>query len=183
MTVSVRYCILLNTFPVVWIRRETGIDMRLTAKGRYAVTAMLDIAVHEQDDPVSLLDISQRQGISLSYLEQLFAKLRRHDLVKSVRGPGGGYRLNYKPAAISIASIVDSVDESVDATRCSGRSDCQHGETCLTHELWSDLSDQIHRFLSDISLASLIERREVQMVVARQDAMAGDVMRLYAQEV
>jgi len=101
--------------------------MRLTAKGRYAVTAMLDLAVHDNAGPISLADISERQGISLSYLEQLFSKLRRRDLVASVRGPGGGYRLNHQPQDISIASIVDSVDENVDATKCSGRADCQHG--------------------------------------------------------
>ena len=114
--------------------------MKLTAKGRYAVTAMLDIAVHDDEGPVSLADISGRQEISLAYLEQLFAKLRRADLVTSVRGPGGGYRLARAGDAISIADIVESVDESVDATRCRGRADCQGGATCLTHELWSDLT-------------------------------------------
>jgi len=107
--------------------------MRLTAKGRYAVTAMLDLAVHEQDGPISLAEISERQGISLSYLEQLFAKLRRSSLVASVRGPGGGYLLNRDSSDIFIAQIVDSVDENVDATRCRGRADCQQGEICLTH--------------------------------------------------
>ncbi|MDG2072262.1 MAG: Fe-S cluster assembly transcriptional regulator IscR [Pseudomonadales bacterium] len=157
--------------------------MRLTAKGRYAVTAMLDLAVHDNEGPISLADISERQGISLSYLEQLFSKLRRRDLVASVRGPGGGYLLNHQPQDISIASIVDSVDENVDATKCSGRADCQHGETCLTHELWADLSDEIHQFLSNINLASIIEKREVQKVAARQDAMVNDIIRLPSQEV
>jgi Rrf2 family iron-sulfur cluster assembly transcriptional regulator len=157
--------------------------MRLTAKGRYAVTAMLDLAVHDKSGPISLADISERQGISLSYLEQLFSKLRRRDLVASVRGPGGGYRLNHQPQDISIASIVDSVDENVDATKCSGRADCQHGETCLTHELWADLSGEIHQFLSNINLASIIEKREVQKVAARQDAMVNDRIRLPSQEV
>jgi len=157
--------------------------MRLTAKGRYAVTAMLDLAVHDNEGPISLADISERQGISLSYLEQLFSKLRRRDLVASVRGPGGGYRLNHQPQDISIASIVDSVDENVDATKCSGRADCQHGETCLTHELWADLSGEIHQFLSNINLASIIEKREVQKVAARQDAMVNDIIRLPSQKV
>lgn len=157
--------------------------MRLTAKGRYAVTAMLDLAVHANEGPISLADISERQDISLSYLEQLFSKLRRRDLVASVRGPGGGYLLNDQPQDISIASIVDSVDENVDATKCSGRADCQHGETCLTHELWADLSDEIHQFLSNINLASIIEKREVQKVAARQDAMVNDIIRLPSQEV
>ena len=144
--------------------------MRLTAKGRYAVTAMLDVAVHMKEGPVSLAEVSKRQDISLSYLEQLFAKLRQRDLVRSVRGPGGGYRLIQDLEDISVGSIVDSVDENVDATRCSGRADCQHGETCLTHELWADLSDEINHFLNSISLASIIEKRQVQTVVARQDA-------------
>lgn len=157
--------------------------MKLTAKGRYAVTAMLDLAVHEDSGPISLADISERQGISLSYLEQLFAKLRRRELVASVRGPGGGYLLNHLPENISIASIVDSVDENVDATKCAGRGDCQHGETCLTHELWSELSEQIHQFLSEINLASIIQKREVQLIAARQDALVEDVVRLPAQKV
>ena len=156
--------------------------MRLTAKGRYAVTAMLDLAVHRNDGPTSLADISERQGISLSYLEQLFAKLRRRQLVKSVRGPGGGYQLSRAAQEIFVAEIVDSVDENVDATKCAGRADCQHGETCLTHELWEDLSEQIHQFLSNIDLASLIEKREVQRISARQEARIDDLVRLPVQE-
>ena len=155
--------------------------MRLTAKGRYAVTAMLDLAVHDQSGPISLADISDRQGISLSYLEQLFAKLRRHELVESVRGPGGGYRLSRRADEIYVAQIVDSVDENVDATKCNGRGDCQGGEKCLTHELWSDLSDQIHQFLNGIDLASLIEKRAVQQVAARQQRE--HFIRVPAQEV
>jgi Rrf2 family iron-sulfur cluster assembly transcriptional regulator len=144
--------------------------MRLTTKGRYAVTAMLDLALHGSDRPVSLADISGRQTISLSYLEQLFSKLRRNELVKSVRGPGGGYLLSRGGNEIFVAQIIDAVNETVDATGCGGTSDCQQGEVCLTHNLWCDLSDQIHGFLSDISLAHLVERREVQSVSARQDA-------------
>lgn len=150
--------------------------MKLTAKGRYAVTAMLDLAVHENQGPISLADISERQGISLSYLEQLFAKLRRKSLVKSVRGPGGGYKLNRTASQIYVAEIVDSVDENVDATRCAGQANCQQGETCLTHELWADLSEQIHQFLSNIDLASIIAKREVQQVAARQDARHEDLI-------
>ncbi|MBL4680712.1 MAG: Fe-S cluster assembly transcriptional regulator IscR [Pseudomonadales bacterium] len=157
--------------------------MRLTAKGRYAVTAMLDLAVHDDQGPISLADISERQGISLSYLEQLFAKLRRKELVKSVRGPGGGYQLSRSAKDIHIAEIVDSVDENVDATKCNGRANCQQGETCLTHELWSDLSDQIHNFLSSINLAGLIEKRNVQEIAARQEAKRADVLRLPSQEL
>lgn len=157
--------------------------MRLTAKGRYAVTAMLDLAVHKDVGPISLADISERQGISLSYLEQLFAKLRRQELVKSVRGPGGGYQLSRQAKDIFVAQIVDSVDENVDATKCGGRADCQGGETCLTHELWTDLSQQIHQFLSSIDLASLIEKREIQEIAARQEARCDDLIRLPAQEL
>ena len=156
--------------------------MKLTAKGRYAVTAMLDLAVHEGKGPISLADISERQGISLSYLEQLFAKLRRNDLVKSVRGPGGGYELSRSSDAIFVAQIIDSVDENVDATRCKGRADCQHGDTCLTHELWSDLSNQIHQFLSSIDLASIVAKREVQQRAERQQGVQDDVIRLPEEE-
>lgn len=157
--------------------------MKLTAKGRYAVTAMLDLAVHEDKGPISLADISERQGISLSYLEQLFAKLRRQNLVQSVRGPGGGYRLSRSADEIYVAQIVDSVDENVDAMKCGGRADCQGGEKCLTHELWSDLSDQIHQFLNGIDLASLIEKRAVQQVAARQQQQREHFIRVPAQEV
>ena len=143
--------------------------MRLTTKGRYAVTAMLDLALHADSGPVSLAHISGRQDISLSYLEQLFAKLRRRELVSSVRGPGGGYRLSRESGNIYVAEIIDAVNEAVDATGCGGSSDCQQGEVCLTHHLWCDLSDQIHGFLSQISLANLVNQREVQSVSARQD--------------
>ncbi|WP_405118724.1 Fe-S cluster assembly transcriptional regulator IscR [Pseudomonas leptonychotis] len=143
--------------------------MRLTTKGRYAVTAMLDLALHAQRGPVSLADISERQGISLSYLEQLFAKLRRGNLVSSVRGPGGGYQLSRDMQGIQVAEVIDAVNESVDATRCQGQGDCHAGDTCLTHHLWCDLSQQIHEFLSGISLADLVTRREVQEVAQRQD--------------
>jgi Rrf2 family iron-sulfur cluster assembly transcriptional regulator len=143
--------------------------MRLTTKGRYAVTAMLDLALHSAKGPVSLADISGRQEISLSYLEQLFAKLRQNDLVCSVRGPGGGYKLKRPLDEVFVAQIIDAVNESVDATNCGGAGNCQQGEVCLTHYLWSDLSQQIHQFLSGISLASLVARRDVLRVSARQD--------------
>ncbi|NQD81400.1 Fe-S cluster assembly transcriptional regulator IscR [Pseudomonas seleniipraecipitans] len=143
--------------------------MRLTTKGRYAVTAMLDLALHAQNGPVSLADISERQGISLSYLEQLFAKLRRGSLVSSVRGPGGGYQLSRNMQGIQVAEVIDAVNESVDATRCQGQGGCHSGDICLTHHLWCDLSQQIHEFLSGISLADLVTRSEVQEVAQRQD--------------
>ncbi|MFT6917339.1 MAG: Rrf2 family iron-sulfur cluster assembly transcriptional regulator [Motiliproteus sp.] len=143
--------------------------MRLTTKGRYAVTAMLDLALHEGRGPISLADISSRQRISLSYLEQLFAKLRRSGLVKSVRGPGGGYQLSRDKAGIFVVQVIDAVNESVDATGCNSKVDCHDGEACLTHELWCDLSDQIHGFLSAISLEDLVGRKDVQTVSQRLD--------------
>ena len=143
--------------------------MRLTTKGRYAVTAMLDLALHKDQGPVSLADISQRQAISLSYLEQLFAKLRRCSLVSSVRGPGGGYELQGGSESVFIAQIVDAVNESIDSTKCQGAGDCQGGETCLTHYLWEDLSEQIHTFLEGISLADLVAKNEVRRISQKQD--------------
>lgn len=142
--------------------------MRLTTKGRYAVTAMLDLALNAEKGPISLADISKRQEISLSYLEQLFSKLRQQELVGSVRGPGGGYRLSRNAEDISVAQIIDAVNESVDATNCGGAGNCQHGQVCLTHYLWCDLSDQIHDFLSSITLAGLVARQEVREVSERQ---------------
>lgn len=145
--------------------------MKLSTKGRYAVTAMLDIAIHGSRGPISLADISSRQGISLSYLEQLFGRLRRNELVKSTRGPGGGYSLARASEDIAIADIITAVDESVDATRCGGKADCQNHERCLSHELWMDLSEQIHQFLSMISLADAVNKDRVLEVAARQDQM------------
>lgn len=143
--------------------------MRLTTKGRYAVTAMLDLALHNREGPTSLSAISVRQDISLSYLEQLFARLRRNGLVASVRGPGGGYRLARDPADLSVAQVVDAVSESMDATRCGGEASCQGGEKCLTHNLWEDLSTRIYEFLNDVSLDDLMARRDVLAIQARQD--------------
>ncbi|KMQ74203.1 Fe-S cluster assembly transcriptional regulator IscR [Marinobacter subterrani] len=142
--------------------------MKLTTKGRYAVTAMLDLALHGDQGPVSLADISARQEISLSYLEQLFSRLRRQKLVTSIRGPGGGYRLGRPASDVFIAEVVDAVSESLDTTRCGNKGDCQNGEKCLTHHLWSDLSDQIHQFLSEISLGDLMNKREILQVADRQ---------------
>jgi Rrf2 family iron-sulfur cluster assembly transcriptional regulator len=145
--------------------------MRLTTKGRYAVTAMLDLAVHATEGPITLADISQRQGISLSYLEQLFAKLRKRELVSSARGPGGGYRLSRESTQINVAEIIAAVDEKVDATRCAGEGDCQNGEACLTHKLWTDLSALLYDFLEGITLGKLVEERHVKEVAARQDEL------------
>lgn len=130
---------------------------------------MLDLALHAHEGPVSLSDVSLRQGISLSYLEQLFAKLRKFELVKSVRGPGS-YLLGRLETEIFIAQVVDAVNESMDTTRCQQKGDCQQGEKCLTHHLWSDLSDQIHNFLSSISLAELMSKREIQVIAAKQNS-------------
>ncbi len=138
--------------------------MRLTTRGRYAVTAMLDLALHGSNGPISLADISDRQEISLSYLEQLFAKLRQQELVSSVRGPGGGYRLARDCDDINVAEIIDAVNECIDATSCSGKGNCHKGDICLTHHLWDDLSQQIHSFLSGITLDSLVHQHEVQLV-------------------
>ena len=143
--------------------------MRLTTKGRYAVTAMLDLALHFKDGPITLADISQRQGISLSYLEQLFSKLRKNGLVDSTRGPGGGYRLSRDAHEVAVADVITAVDEKVETTRCGGLSNCQDDQQCLTHELWTDLSQQIHDFLKGISLGQLVERQGVQEVAARQE--------------
>ena len=143
--------------------------MRLTTKGRYAVTAMLDLALHYKDGPITLADISQRQGISLSYLEQLFSRLRKQGLVDSTRGPGGGYRLSRDSYEIAVADVITAVDEKVETTRCGGLSNCQDDEQCLTHDLWTELSTQIHDFLMGISLGDLVERKGVQEVAARQE--------------
>lgn len=143
--------------------------MRLTSKGRYAVTAMLDVALHSQEGPVPLAEISERQGISLSYLEQLFSRLRKNDLVSSVRGPGGGYLLGKAADQIAVGAIITAVDESVDATRCQGMEACQNGDRCLTHTLWRDLSVRISDFLNNITLAELVKNEEIQDVADRQN--------------
>ena len=133
--------------------------MKLTTKGRYAVTAMLDIALYSGRKPVSVQEISARQDISSAYLEQLVRRLKLADLLHSQRGPGGGYVLGKPAETISISEIISAVGEGVDATRCAGKADCQEGHMCLTHDLWVDLSDQIDTFLQGISLASLAHRQ------------------------
>lgn len=143
--------------------------MKLTSKGRYAVTAMLDLAFHTETGPVTLSEISKRQDISLSYLEQLFTRLRKQQLVRSTRGPGGGYSLNKPADQLAVAEIVAAVDETVDTTRCSGASNCHDGRQCLAHELWDDLSQQIFGFLEGISLQDLMEEGSIRDVAARQD--------------
>ncbi|MDE0309730.1 MAG: Rrf2 family transcriptional regulator [Acidiferrobacterales bacterium] len=145
--------------------------MKLTTKGRYAVTAMMDLALHQPDqDRVSLKSIAEHQEISIAYLEQLFAGLKAKGLVSGVRGPGGGYRLTKPADEISIYEIISAVDESVDVTRCHGREDCQDGEICLTHELWTELSSQISGFLDQLKLGEIIQSQRVREVSRRQSA-------------
>ena len=133
--------------------------MRLTTKGRFAVTAMIDLAMRDGDGPVTLAEISQRQKISLSYLEQLFGKLRRQSLVNSTRGPGGGYRLARPTAEVSVADIILAVDEPIDATQCGGSENCHDEGRCMTHELWSTLNDKMYEFLSSVTLAELVNQQ------------------------
>jgi Rrf2 family iron-sulfur cluster assembly transcriptional regulator len=136
-----------------------GYAVRLTTKGRYAVTAVLDLAINEGRGPIALADIAERQGISLSYLEQLFAKLRKCGVVSSVRGPGGGYHLARDPRSIHVAEVITAVDEHLDTSRCGGMGNCKDGGPCLTHDLWMDLSERIHGYLTNISLQDLVDRR------------------------
>ena len=148
--------------------------MRLTTKGRFAVTAMIDLALRQQGGPVTLSAISQRQTISLSYLEQLFGKLRRHELVESVRGPGGGYTLARLARNITVADIIFAVDEPLDATNCAGKTDCTSGTDgrpgiCMTHELWSTLNRKMVDFLDSVSLQDLVDQQRMRQL---QDATA-----------
>lgn len=143
--------------------------MKLTTKGRYAVTAMLDLAFHSTGGPIKLAEISERQGISLSYLEQLFTRLRREGLVVSTRGPGGGYSLSRPSTEIAVSEVIGAVDESVDTTRCGGLNNCHNAERCLTHELWAELSSQIRGFLKGITLGQLMENGQTRQVADRQD--------------
>ena len=143
--------------------------MRLTTKGRYAVTAVLDLAFHEGNGPVSLAAISERQRISLSYLEQLFARLRRNGVVKSTRGPGGGYTLNRDAEEISVSDVILAVDESCQVAGCDDTESCKGDYQCLTHDLWNELSNEIRAFLDGISLAEMMSNEKVQEVSIRQD--------------
>jgi Rrf2 family iron-sulfur cluster assembly transcriptional regulator len=136
--------------------------MRLTTKGRFAVTAMVDLALRDGGGPVTLAEISSRQKISLSYLEQLFGKLRRRELVDSVRGPGGGYRLGKETARISVAEIILAVDEPIDATQCGGKENCHDDQKCLTHDLWATLNDRIFSYLESVTLRQLVESQRAK---------------------
>ncbi|HEX5127689.1 MAG TPA: Fe-S cluster assembly transcriptional regulator IscR [Rhodocyclaceae bacterium] len=137
--------------------------MRLTTKGRFAVTAMIDLALRQEDGPVTLAGISERQNISLSYLEQLFGKLRRYELVSSVRGPGGGYCLAKPMESISVADIIVAVDEPLDATQCAGKENCHDDGRCMTHDLWSNLNKRMLEYLQSMNLAGLVADNKVRL--------------------
>src|SRR3974390_2749223 len=136
--------------------------MRLTTKGRFAVTAMVDLAMQRGSGPVTLAEISQRQKISLSYLEQLFGKLRRRELVESVRGPGGGYHLARDASKVTVAEIISAVEETLDSTQCGGRENCHDNHRCMTHELWEELNTTVYGFLSGVTLAQLVARKRTK---------------------
>ena len=148
--------------------------MRLTTKGRFAVTAMLDLAMRDANGPVTLAGISERQGISLSYLEQLFGKLRRAALVESVRGPGGGYCLAKSPDALSVADIILAVDEPLDATQCGGHENCHDNHRCMTHDLWTDLSKTLFAYLANVSLGDLLAKQRAKDCAKTQDSPLQD---------
>jgi Rrf2 family iron-sulfur cluster assembly transcriptional regulator len=148
--------------------------MRLTTKGRYAVTAILDLAFHQDEGPVSLAAISERQDISLSYLEQLFSKLRRNEIVVSTRGPGGGYSLKTSAEELSVSAVIMAVDESVKMSACDSGEGCKSEHRCLTHDLWQDLSNEIKGFLDGITLAELMRNKRVKEVSIRQDSICSD---------
>ncbi len=143
--------------------------MRLTTKGRFAVTAMIDVAMHNGGGPVTLAGVAERQKISLSYLEQLFGKLRRYGLVDSVRGPGGGYNLARAATGVSVADIITAVDEPIDATQCGGKENCQDDKRCMTHELWASLNTHIFAFLNSVTLEQLVRQQDKQPVTVLQD--------------
>jgi Rrf2 family iron-sulfur cluster assembly transcriptional regulator len=148
--------------------------MRLTTKGRFAVTAMVDLAMRQTRGPVTLAAISERQHISLSYLEQLFGKLRRRQLVSSVRGPGGGYNLAQPAAQVTVADIVTAVDEPLDATQCGGKENCKDEQRCMTHDLWATLNTKMHEYLSSVSLADLVEHQTGKHVAVLHDRRTAD---------
>ena len=162
--IDLRKLVYLHSYPLAKVISS----VKLTTKGRYAVTAMLDLAIHQGDGPITLAEISQRQGISLSYLEQLFSRLRKQELVLSSRGPGGGYMLQREPANICVSQVIAAVNENVDATKCGGAHNCHDNGQCLTHDLWHDLGTIIRNYLNDVSLQDLMDRRVVQEVAQRQ---------------
>lgn len=150
--------------------------MRLTTKGRYAVTAMIDVALHEANWPIRLADIAVRQQITVAYLEQLAGKLRQCGLLQSIRGPNGGYQLSRPAAQITLGQILKAADEDIDVTRCGGTSDCQGGQRCLTHDLWAELNHEIWGFLEGISLRDMCQKTQIRRIAARQDAAFADLI-------
>jgi Rrf2 family iron-sulfur cluster assembly transcriptional regulator len=144
--------------------------MRLTTKGRFAVTAMLDLALHGSNGPVTLAGISERQKISLSYLEQLFGKLRRRELVESVRGPGGGYHLARDASKVTVADIIKAVEEPLDSTQCAGRENCLENQRCMTHDLWEELNTTVYGFLAGVSLSQLVDKQRTKPVSIHRGA-------------
>jgi len=154
--------------------------MRLTTKGRFAVTAMLDLALRGGKNPVTLAGISERQDISLSYLEQLFSRLRRHELVESVRGPGGGYYLARPLGEVSVADIIRAVDEPIDSTQCGGKENCQDEHRCMTHDLWMGLNAHIYDYLDNVTLATLVAKQDECKEKVLQDRRALKVTPLAA---
>ena len=162
--------------------------MRLTTKGRFAVTAMLDLALRQGEGPVTLAGISERQKISLSYLEQLFGKLRRHALVESVRGPGGGYYLAKGLDDIAVADIIQAVDEPIDATQCGGLGNCHNEHECMTHDLWTNLNQRICEYLSSVKLSHLVAQQrgvgvaqlhDTKLVQKRRSGAKADVASIF----
>jgi len=148
--------------------------MRLTTKGRFAVTAMVDLSMRQTRGPVTLAAISERQRISLSYLEQLFGKLRRHKLVNSVRGPGGGYCLAQPTQSITVAKIIAAVDEPLDATQCGGKENCKDDQRCMTHDLWATLNEKMYDYLNSVTLRDLVEHQQGKQVAVIKDWRAAE---------
>ena len=148
--------------------------MRLTTKGRFAVTAMVDLALRHGNGPVTLAGISERQDISLSYLEQLFGKLRRHKLVESVRGPGGGYTLAKPLSEISVSDVIRAVDEPMDATQCGGKENCHDDHRCMTHDLWMSLNEKIYEYLNSVTLADLVAKQPGSGRAVLDEKMRGE---------
>ncbi len=142
--------------------------MKLTTKGRYAIVAMIDIALYTSNKPISLSEISKRQNISLSYLEQLFSKLKTKSLVKSVKGPGGGYKLDRNPSKITLFEIITAVDENMDQTQCGGAMNCNNDKPCLTHYVWTDLTKQINDYMKGVSLGDVILRNDIRNIVDKR---------------
>jgi len=145
--------------------------MRLTTKGRYAVTAILDVALYECNGPVSVSDVAERQGLSPSYLEKLFSNLKKKGLVSGRKGPGGGYKLTESSHLITIANVIDAVNETVDATKCGGSKNCRGQGRCITHDLWAGLSNEIRNFLEGVSLSQLVAQQKNKTKITNENIL------------